>query len=117
MISLHLWPKSRPSKTADWDYDFFIEFQAENQSQVVQVVEGLKKHTTQVRVIGSGTALQGGMSLSCGLCYPLYMTFSINWVLFFVETSVPWFPRKMSDLDSFAEKVLEMGEDLSKLQV
>ncbi|KAI8582296.1 hypothetical protein K450DRAFT_228287 [Umbelopsis ramanniana AG] len=80
--------ESRPSKTADWDYDFFIEFQAENQSQVVQVVEGLKKHTTQVRVIGSGTAVQG-------------------------ETSVPWFPRKMSDLDSFAEKVLEMGEDLS----
>lgn len=51
---------SRPSKTADWDYDFFIEFQAENQAQVVQVVEGLKKHTAQVRVIGSGTAGQGG---------------------------------------------------------
>ncbi|KAM3586923.1 hypothetical protein VKS41_001972 [Umbelopsis sp. WA50703] len=80
--------ESRPSKTSDWDYDFFIEFQAENQSQVVEVVESLKKHSTQVRVIGSGTAGQG-------------------------ETSVPWFPRKMSDLDSFAEKVLEMGEDLS----
>lgn len=28
--------------------------------------------------------------------------------------SVPWFPRKMADLDTFAEKVLEMGEELSK---
>ena len=27
--------------------------------------------------------------------------------------SVPWFPRKMSDLDTFSEKVLEMGEELS----
>ncbi|KAJ2954996.1 hypothetical protein NQZ79_g8916 [Umbelopsis isabellina] len=52
--------ESRPSKTSDWDYDFFIEFQAENQSQVVEVVERLKKHSTQVRVIGSGTAGQGG---------------------------------------------------------
>lgn len=28
--------------------------------------------------------------------------------------SVPWFPRKMADLDTFAEKVMEMGEELSK---
>jgi phenylalanine-4-hydroxylase len=26
--------------------------------------------------------------------------------------SVPWFPRKISDLDSFAEKVLDMSGDL-----
>ncbi|CAJ0651330.1 6586_t:CDS:2, partial [Entrophospora sp. SA101] len=26
--------------------------------------------------------------------------------------STPWFPRKKSDLDTFADKVLEMGEDL-----
>lgn len=25
---------------------------------------------------------------------------------------VPWFPRKISDLDQFANKTLEMGEDL-----
>lgn len=27
--------------------------------------------------------------------------------------STPWFPRKMIDLDTFADKVLEMGEELS----
>jgi hypothetical protein len=32
---------------------------------------------------------------------------------FFID-SVPWFPRKLTDLDSFAEKVLEMGEELSE---
>lgn len=26
--------------------------------------------------------------------------------------STPWFPRKMIDLDTFADKVLEMGEEL-----
>ena len=26
--------------------------------------------------------------------------------------SVPWFPRKMGDLDTFADKCLEMGEEL-----
>lgn len=33
---------------------------------------------------------------------------------FFFIDSVPWFPRKLTDLDTFAEKVLEMGEELSK---
>lgn len=28
--------------------------------------------------------------------------------------SVPWFPRKLTDLDTFAEKVMEMGEELSE---
>lgn len=26
--------------------------------------------------------------------------------------NVPWFPRKKSDLDTFAEKVLEYGDEL-----
>lgn len=28
------------------------------------------------------------------------------------EVLVPWFPRKIADLDNFANKTLEMGEDL-----
>jgi hypothetical protein len=82
---------------------------------VVEVVESLKKHSTQVRVIGSGTAGQGGNDISSapiGKTNPTAMLMLL--LIFLIETSVPWFPRKMSDLDSFAEKVLEMGEDLSR---
>ncbi|KAL1920443.1 uncharacterized protein VTP21DRAFT_820 [Calcarisporiella thermophila] len=81
--------ESRPSKTAAWDFDFFIDFQAKSMQQVSEVVEALKKTVKQVGVVSSG----GGES-----------------TLF---NSVPWFPRKLSDLDTFAEKVLEMGEELS----
>ncbi|OBZ87807.1 Phenylalanine-4-hydroxylase [Choanephora cucurbitarum] len=77
--------ESRPSKTKDWDYDFFVDFDAKDADQVAKVIEGLRKHTKDVRVIGSDSS----------------------------GDSVPWFPRKLTDLDSFAEKVLEMGEELS----
>ncbi|KAI8368019.1 Biopterin-dependent aromatic amino acid hydroxylase-domain-containing protein [Choanephora cucurbitarum] len=77
--------ESRPSKTKEWDYDFFVDFDAKDADQVAKVIEGLRKHTKDVRVIGSDST----------------------------GDSVPWFPRKLTDLDSFAEKVLEMGEELS----
>jgi phenylalanine-4-hydroxylase len=44
---------SRPSRTKEWDYDFFVDFDAKNAKQVANVVEGLRKHTKDVRVIGS----------------------------------------------------------------
>lgn len=44
---------SRPSKTKDWDYDFFVDFDAIDANQVSNVVEGLRKHTKDVRVIGA----------------------------------------------------------------
>ncbi|KAI8376988.1 Biopterin-dependent aromatic amino acid hydroxylase-domain-containing protein [Blakeslea trispora] len=77
--------ESRPSKTKEWDYDFFVDFDARDAEQVSNVIEGLRKHTKDVRIIGSDST----------------------------GDSVPWFPRKLTDLDSFAEKVLEMGEELS----
>ncbi|KAF7729852.1 hypothetical protein EC973_003586 [Apophysomyces ossiformis] len=77
--------ESRPSRTKEWDYDFFVDFDATGAKQVEGVVEGLRKHTKDVRVIGADNS----------------------------GDSVPWFPRKLTDLDTFAEKVLEMGEELS----
>jgi len=32
----------------------------------------------------------------------------------FSSEQIPWFPRKKADLDTFADKVLEMGEELRK---
>ncbi|KAF9418948.1 hypothetical protein BGZ94_009553 [Podila epigama] len=77
--------ESRPSKTAEWDYDFFVDFDAVNAEQVSQVAKSLESLAKQVHVITSGGDL---------------------------PESTPWFPRKMVDLDTFADKVLEMGEEL-----
>ncbi|KAG9296936.1 hypothetical protein G9A89_006891 [Geosiphon pyriformis] len=89
--SLHVSLKrieSRPSKTPGWDYDFFVDFDAESKQQLENVVGTLQNVTKKVHIVSADTNEA-------------------------TETHVPWFPRKKSDLDSFTEKVLEMGEDLS----
>src|SRR4051812_2252803 len=45
---------SRPSRTPDWDYDFFVDFDAEDAAQVNGVVETLSKVTKNVKVAGAG---------------------------------------------------------------
>ncbi|KAF9994119.1 hypothetical protein BGZ79_001151 [Entomortierella chlamydospora] len=80
--------ESRPSKTAEWDYDFFVDFNAVNADQVRQVAKSLEPFAKQVHIVGTG-----GASAE-------------------LPESTPWFPRKMDDLDTFADKVLEMGEEL-----
>ncbi|KAG0255744.1 hypothetical protein DFQ27_006084 [Actinomortierella ambigua] len=78
--------ESRPSKTDDWDYDFFVDFAATSSDQVASVVKALEPLAKQVHIVGTA-----GDTL---------------------PESTPWFPRKMVDLDTFADKVLEMGEEL-----
>ncbi|KAF9129875.1 hypothetical protein BGW39_003767 [Mortierella sp. 14UC] len=81
--------ESRPSKTSEFDYEFFVDFDAANSDQVVQVSKSLEAISKQVHVVGTG-GVSGDAS----------------------SDSTPWFPRKMVDLDTFADKVLEMGEEL-----
>lgn len=78
--------ESRPSKEKR-AYDFFIDFKVDDEAEISKAVEALKSKVKSIRLIQSSSSAIGG--------------------------SVPWFPRKKSDLDSFAEKVLEMGEELS----
>ncbi|KAG0302284.1 hypothetical protein BGZ98_007645 [Dissophora globulifera] len=77
--------ESRPSKTSEWDYDFFVDFDAVNVEQVSQVSSSLERLSKHVHIVGTGAEL---------------------------PDSSPWFPRKLVDLDTFADKVLEMGEEL-----
>ncbi|CAG8610679.1 9215_t:CDS:10 [Funneliformis mosseae] len=79
--------ESRPSRTPDWDYDFFVDFSAEDTKQLIRIVTALEKITKRVKVVSTSATSA-------------------------TTEQVPWFPRKKSDLDSFAEKVLEMGEEL-----
>ncbi|KAF0366910.1 tyrosine 3-monooxygenase [Gigaspora margarita] len=76
--------ESRPSRDLGWDYDFFVDFSADDE-QLSAAIKSLKEITKQVKVISSGGS-QG--------------------------VSMPWFPRRKYDLDTFADKVLEMGEEL-----
>ncbi|KAI3642540.1 hypothetical protein MP228_012095 [Amoeboaphelidium protococcarum] len=96
--------ESRPSITAEYDYDFFVElnFQktvsdnngvksdddpAEEQRRVNAVVNSLKSVVSKVNIVASSPQ-------------------SLN------SKAIPWFPRRKYDLDSFAEKVLSYGAEL-----
>ncbi|KAI9164331.1 hypothetical protein H9P43_008160 [Blastocladiella emersonii ATCC 22665] len=78
--------ESRPSKTKEWDYDFFVDFDAADQAQIDRVVAHLST-TGPARVVrvASNTGATDAM---------------------------PWFPRKLTDLDSFSSKVLSFGAEL-----
>lgn len=107
---------SRPSRTKDWDYDFFVDFDAEDAIQVENVVQQLRKHTKDVCVIGSENT--GGKYKEREkerLRRSVHADMSNNEYLYRIIDSVVWFPRKLADLDTFAEKVMEMGEELSKI--
>jgi phenylalanine-4-hydroxylase len=78
--------ESRPSKTADWDYDFFIDLIVPDEHQLSQVVSQLQPVVKNVRIVGTGVSK---------------------------GESIPWFPRKKADLDTFAEKVLSYGTELN----
>ncbi|KAJ3305857.1 hypothetical protein HDV03_000966 [Kappamyces sp. JEL0829] len=74
--------ESRPSKTKG-DYDFYLDF-VSSPALVLQAVESIKAKTKNIRIVSSGETDAGA-------------------------GSVPWFPRKIADLDTFAEKVLSYG--------
>ncbi|KAJ2768658.1 hypothetical protein IWQ56_002854, partial [Coemansia nantahalensis] len=84
--------ESRPSKSEERSYDFFVDIDTDAPEVVQKVVDTIKsvEIVRDVRAIGSLDIAQAPS-----------------------QPQVPWFPRKMSDLDTFAEKVLEMGEELS----
>ncbi|KAJ2617480.1 hypothetical protein H4S08_000322 [Coemansia sp. RSA 1365] len=86
--------ESRPSRSADPGYDFFVDIDASDKDLVQRVIEEIKqiKIVQDVRFISS----LGSQQLTHA-----------------EQEQVPWFPRKMTDLDTFAEKVMEMGEELT----
>jgi len=79
--------ESRPSKNTKFDYEFFLDFEthAGNEGEVDKMLQEIRDTGVEVRKLS-------GESSSV--------------------SEVPWFPRKISDLDHFANKVMEMGEEL-----
>ncbi|KAJ1921915.1 hypothetical protein H4219_000261 [Mycoemilia scoparia] len=76
--------ESRSSLTVECGYDFFVDFTAANKEQINQIVDEL-----------NGVSIVKDVRILNAAC------------------NAQWFPRKMVDLDTFADKVLEMGEELS----
>lgn len=82
--------ESRPCKARDdKKYDFIVDFNAKDQEQISTLEKGLATVAENIIVMGVGV---GGETTH--------------------KEQTPWFPRKLSDLDGFSDKVLEMGEEL-----
>lgn len=82
--------ESRPSRNFEWEYDFMAEFTCNNGEQISQLKKSLEGVAKGVTVISKNPEL--------------------------AKTSVaavPWFPRKLADLDGFATKTLECGSELT----
>jgi hypothetical protein len=115
---------SRPSRTPGWDYDFFVDFSAENTEQIARVSETLKGITKQVKVVSASPTNATNATVGMFILFLFkknysYAIFNINVNILYdliisILEQVPWFPRKKSDLDTYANKVLEMGEELGK---
>ena len=125
--------ESRPSTGVDWDYDFFIDFSAD-EATVAKLLATIQPLVRQARILrasgdssegqcsdagqGSGQAAQASWpsrlprpapTRSPGLCCPALIRPPAPCACAY---SVPWFPRKITDLDEFASKVMEYGADL-----
>ncbi|PVU92523.1 hypothetical protein BB561_003762 [Smittium simulii] len=84
--------ESRPSKTVDLGYDFFVDLSEADAEQIQYAVGNITKLDI-VRQVNLVENIQNPKNIS-------------------ELANDVWFPRKKRDLDTFAEKVLEMGEDL-----
>jgi len=87
--------RSLPSKTLPESYDFFIDFEApaESNGGVEALAKDVQAQASTATFLTKDTGkIDGFRPVS--------------------TVEVPWFPRTMRDLDGFAEKTLEMGEEL-----
>ncbi|KNE69838.1 hypothetical protein AMAG_14369 [Allomyces macrogynus ATCC 38327] len=104
--------ESRPSKTRDWDYDFFVDFALPpGADQTAESIVAKLRAVSHVRhVMLVSTTDSGESHVAPTTAEAVTSTTSTTST---ADTATgPWFPRKMSDLDVFAERVLSYGAEL-----
>ncbi|PVU84777.1 hypothetical protein BB560_003099 [Smittium megazygosporum] len=84
--------ESRPSKTVELGYDFFVDLSEASLDKIKASLDNV----TKLDVVREVNLIESSQTV----------TDSSD------EKHTVWFPRKKIDLDTFAEKVLEMGQDL-----
>lgn len=80
--------ESRPSKIEKGRYEFYVDCKANSSAELTQLMEELKNKCTYLHIL-SGDVQNTDNS-----------------------ESVPWFPRKIRDLDQFANRILSYGHEL-----
>lgn len=97
--------ESRPSKTFRWKYDILLEVKRIDEQQLEALKQQLPSIVSSYQFIQSTTsgATGNGKSTNEGLFVYVIDSSSVT----------PWFPKRLKDMDAFAERVLECGEELT----
>lgn len=109
--------ESRPSKTADWDYDFFVDVKHAEEAVVQALVAALQAlpMVKNVVIVGVGNAPASASASAAANGTTATATAATSTTIspiLATTASTPWFPRKKSDLDTFGDKVLGYGAEL-----
>ncbi len=80
--------ESRPSKIDKGRYEFYVDCKANTKEELKDLTEELRMKSTYLHIL-SGDFKNDD-----------------------VTESVPWFPRKIRDLDQFANRILSYGHEL-----
>lgn len=80
--------ESRPSKIDKGRYEFYVDCKAKTKETIFHTIEELKKNSTYLHILSTD-----------------FQNDNVN-------ESVAWFPRKIRDLDQFANRILSYGHEL-----
>lgn len=99
--------ESRPSKSFKWKYDIIVDFNVTDGSRLKELEAALNERESTYQFIESSSIQNHGDGKN-----EMFFIFIIL-VLEIKIKMTPWFPKCLSDMDAFAERVLECGEELS----